>query len=403
MQRPSELYKVRSLMTQGGERIPLIVDAQSGLPMTKPNQYMLRDRRARCETATLEKELRHIALVYTWATARRIDLEVRLNSSDGLSPSEISDLVDAVRADMRKSDSDISSLVMPVVSNPTWASRLFAIRDYISWSLDEALFRSDLGTLHYQHALDRRNRIFRAITARIPDDKPGQGEGLSPELRERLWSIIHPDSVENPWHRALRHRNRLIIELMSKLGPRKSELLKVRTAGVTTGPSASIFISRERDSVADPRRQEPRAKTLERKLPLGDYLRSIMDEYILKERVHVPGSKRTPYLIVSRNGTPLTLSGIREVFQQIVVRHREFAQLLSPHALRHTACDLWWAQLMRNSDLDSSAKKEIFNYIMGWTEGSKQGAIYPRGEIARAAEDLLLRDQAEMFKPVLTS
>jgi site-specific recombinase XerD len=123
------------------------------------------------------------------------------------------------------------------------------------------------------------------------------------------------------------------------------------------------------------------------------------DDYLLKERARIQGAKRTPYLIVSREGTPLTLSGLREVVEQITRRHQEFAGVLSPHVLRHTASDLWWAELQK-TPLDVTASKEILNYLMGWSEDSTQGQKYPRGEIIRTAQDFALKAQAALFKPV---
>jgi hypothetical protein len=37
---------------------------------------------------------------------------------------------------------------------------------------------------------------------------------------------------------------------------------------------------------------------------------------------------------------------------------------------------------------------------MGWTADSDQGEKYPKGEIARKAQEFALEVQAELFKPV---
>ena len=138
------------------------------LALGRPNQYMLRDRRPRCETATLEKELRHIAVLYTWSRTSHLDINERLWSGDGLQPHEVRSLIDVARLDMRdqKNNEDdnnnVQALVKPTVSNPTWPSRLMVIRDYITWNLDEALARSEIDTLRHQHLTERRHKI--AIT-----------------------------------------------------------------------------------------------------------------------------------------------------------------------------------------------------------------------------------------------
>jgi hypothetical protein len=53
-------YKIRTAVCEDGERIPLIVDSVSALPLVSPNQYVLRARRASCDVGTMEKDLRNI-------------------------------------------------------------------------------------------------------------------------------------------------------------------------------------------------------------------------------------------------------------------------------------------------------------------------------------------------------
>ena len=399
LEKPSKLYKIRTAVCEDGERIPLIVDAVSGLPLVSPNQYVLRARRASREVATMEKDLRNIGVLFVWAEANGIDLESRLRADANLSNREIDNLIDAARLDLRSVEDlpkGVRRIAPPIVSDETWAARLLTIRDYLVWHLDEAMSAAEFGSMRYQHLRERRDALYRKITSRIPITGRAKKKGLEPQLLERLWSISHPDSEENPFQPAHRRRNQLIVEWLSKLGFRRGELLKIRTSGTTTARNATISVTRERDDVEDPRRHEPRTKTLSRTVPIDDSAARMADRYLETERSRIPGAKRTPFLFVARNGRPLTLSGLREVLRQIVHRHPEFKGKLSPHALRRTAADLLWGYL-QDATHDDDERTAIFNYLMGWTADSKQSQEYARGEIERRATKASLGHQRRLF------
>jgi hypothetical protein len=395
-----DLYKIRMAMFTNGERMPLLAEAKTGLPLSGPNQYMLRERRATCRCSSMEKELQHIGVLYTWAHNAGIDIDDRLKSGEALSPFEVVSMVDTAQLVMRKpKDAKIVPIVPPAVSASTLASRLYVIRDYIVAGLNDTIARNSIGTLRYQHISEARDRIKASIESRIPSDDTGTREGLSPELRERLWDIVRPESPENPWHEGQRYRNQAAVVILSKLGPRKGDFLKTRVSGLSTSHLPMMHFPEERDSAEDGRRREPVPKTRERHIPLGQHLASIIDDYLLKERALIAGAKRTPYLVLSRSGKPLSLSGLREIIKQLVTRHPEFAGLLSSHTLRHTAADLWWA-LLQDSEFDVQARKEMLNYIMGWSATSNQGSKYPEGEIIRSAQAFALEGQAKLFERV---
>jgi len=65
--QPCDLYKVRICAAPTGERIPLLVDAQSGLPVLRANQFILVARRDRCQVATLRSDLGVLTIVLGWA------------------------------------------------------------------------------------------------------------------------------------------------------------------------------------------------------------------------------------------------------------------------------------------------------------------------------------------------
>src|SRR6202042_205787 len=133
--------------------------------------------------STMEKELQHISVLYTWAHNACIELDDRLASGEALRPYEVVSLVDTAQLVMRKpKDPKIVPLVPPAVSNATLASRLYVMRDYIVARLDDTIAKNAKGTLRYNHISEARDKIKASIESRIPSDDTGSREGLTPEL-----------------------------------------------------------------------------------------------------------------------------------------------------------------------------------------------------------------------------
>ena len=339
--RLSELYKVRLVVSASGERVPLLVDTNSGLPLNRPNQFILVTRRDRCQVSTLSKELRILGIVLGWASKTALDLHAVLDSGKGLDHAQVTSLVETLRCDFGDAAEDVIRMARPVVAAATWAHRISVARDYVAWNLERTLRAAEPGSFRYQHISDVRRSLDQRMTDLVPKARSSfERRGLDARLRCRLLEILMPQSVENPFHRVVRSRNALIIELMLATGLRRGEVLKIRTSDVDVGARATLSIERRPDDPHDPRPHEPQVKTRGRKIPLDAVVASKVSKYILDERRLLANARRSPFLFLSRNGKPLTLRGLDNIFAQILLRHPEFSGHLTPHVLRHTANDL---------------------------------------------------------------
>lgn len=86
--RVADLYKIRNCIAATGEHIPFLIDALSGLPLARPNTYILVMRRDRCQSSTLRSDLDDLAILYAWAKSCDIDLDLEMDSGRGLSQAQ---------------------------------------------------------------------------------------------------------------------------------------------------------------------------------------------------------------------------------------------------------------------------------------------------------------------------
>jgi integrase len=395
----SNLYKVRICKAATGEEIPLLVDATLGLPVVRANQYALVARRDRCQASTLRAELGILAIVLAWARRRGLDLDEALERALGFSQAELVSLVDALRTDYRNRNQErgVIPLRRPLVSSEVWANRIATARDYFAWSLAAVLSRCEPGTLRYQHVRERREEIHRAMTGRIPKTRStSMRKGLEPHLKQRLFDVVRPGSAENPFQRALQERNALIVDVLQTIGLRRAELCKLRTADIRFGPRPELVVERLPDDREDPRRNQPQVKTNGRVLPLSAHLAARLQSYIVNDRRNLPNAKRTPFLFLARKGDPIAMDTVNNIFDQLAIQHPEFAGLLTPHVLRHTANDEL-SETLEKAGCSAAEIAEIRNYLNGWQPNSSQGLAYNRRYIEAKAAEVSLAHQRRIF------
>lgn len=399
--QPSDLYKIRIAVATTGEHIPLLIDAHTGLPIARPNQFVLVARRDRCQAATLKSDLAALSVVLAWAKTSGLDLNDVLDRGAGLEQARLVALIDALRIDYRKrSQSNVLALRRPLVSVGVWANRIAVAREYIAWNLANTLAKCEPGTLRYQHVRERREELIRAFDARMPRVRATSArKGLEPALKARLFEITRPDAVENPFQAAVRQRNALIVDVLQTLGLRRAELLKLRTAHFRPGPKPTLLVERRPDDPDDPRLHQPQVKTRDRLLPLDEPLAERIHRYITVERRRIPNAKRMPFLFLSRSGKPLSLTGVNKIFEQISRWHGEFKGQLSPHVLRHSANDDL-SETLEASGCDAEAAKAVRNYLNGWEPNSSQSSTYTRRFVEAKAQEISLAHQRRIFSKV---
>ena len=397
--QPADLYKTRICKAASGEEIPLLTSAETGLPVIRPNQFILVARRDRSQVSTLKGDLGVLAVLLSWAHHYDLDLDDTFDRGIGLDQTAVVSLVDALRVSYtkRKSPANVVNLKTPLVCPEMWASRIALARDYIAWNLVEVLSTREPGTLRYQHVRDAHETFVRAMNGRIPKTHARSSrKGLDEAQRYRLSAVTKPGSPENPFQRALQERNELMIDTLKSLSLRRAELCKIRTSSFKPGPKPTLLVERLPDDPDDPRLNQPQVKTLTRLLPLDHRLAARIQKYILGDRKKLPNANRTPFLFLARSGKPISLPAVNNIFDQIALWHPEFDGILTPHVMRHTA-NAELSETFERAGCSQSLAKEVRNYLNGWDSDSTQGAHYSATYIEKKAAEISLAHQRRIF------
>jgi integrase len=396
-------YRIRGCRLETGERLPLVIGPQ-GVPASLPNQWSLFVRRPSVQLNTLLEDLGTVAHIYNWALQRRIDLDERLASGQGLSPDEIRSLYQNLRYTRGFGRQSASLRIneirkATVVTGKVHATRVGTAREYLVWAMERVLFRFDPGDPRVPDVRERCERFQRLAQEYQRDcsDDTLPHIGLTNEQRVLLLSLVRPDSATNPFNRPVRFRNYVVFALMLAFGFRRSEILKVYLSDVNVkGRDPFIRIKRRPDDPNDPRGVTPSVKTLGREVRLIPHFARLLDTYIQHHRPNFLGSENSPFLFFSSWGRPLSLRMVNAMTEQLCRRSRAFQGILTPHVLRYTANDML-VEAAQRTGLDDARFKQAQNYLFGWSGDSEQGAEYSRRSIERIANDLLVDHQRSLF------
>ncbi|HLX55227.1 MAG TPA: hypothetical protein VKR58_14890, partial [Aquella sp.] len=298
-------YKVTTAMCTNGERLPLLTSTVTGLPIRLVNDWLLLSRRIRNQASTLEREARTIGYLHWWADLNKINLEERFESGYVLTSNEINpSLYDWLRRDFSH-----GKVIKMAVASSTFRSRLETVRDYILWNMDQTLSIIAHNNSNFEYVATKRDLLIRQFNKDMPSVRINTRIGLEIQLREKLLQIIHPEYIGNPWDQSVRHRNYLICLIYLMLGLRRSEALKLYLSDLNlNGTRTTITVQRKPDDINDPRKNEPRVKTLGRIIPITPELARMINIYIMEYRIHIPNAKKSPFLFLSsKTGNPLSL------------------------------------------------------------------------------------------------
>ena len=180
-----------------------------------------------------------MAHVYDWAARRRLDLDDRFKSGNGLQPAEIRALYQNLRfsrpygrESAARALTDVRN--MQVVSGKVHEIRVGTARGYLLWALQRTLFRLELSDPRASGIKDRCEQLLRLAREyqRKSSDRRAPRTGLTAEQRLRLLRVIDPNYIGNPFARAVRFRNYVLTLLMLTFGFRRGETLKLYVSGV---------------------------------------------------------------------------------------------------------------------------------------------------------------------------
>ena len=418
-------YVVKTIVMISGERLPMLIDLAAGEPLYEPSLYVLSEIRATNRaSSTIDHVLRSIMVLQLYLDSARIDIERRFQEGRVFSLAELDELVRHCRRSVAeqlrvrgtfRSRSPVSigsgevvrlsqrQLEPTEVAGHTAANRVRAIRDYLDWLVRYRLARYS-SSAEGARLWDDWKRCKDALDARIPRHKGrntiGRREGLPLEVVNRLLSVTAPESSENPWKGdSARIRNSLVIRWFFELGLRRGELLNVKIADIDF-QTEELLVARRADDPKDPRKDQPKVKTRDRKLPVSSHLCSMTHDYITKTRRLIPGAMRHPFLFVAMGtGAPLSLSSVNCLFAELREAFPDEFFAVTPHVLRHTWNDRF-SETMDKAKVTEPEEEQMRSFLMGWSPTSKTALIYTRRHVRLKAQQVSLKMQAEQVKGV---
>ena len=422
------MLRVKLLTFNDGERYPILLQ-EDGQPLYLPTLYISTMVRSGNHAAkTLERHLRAIMHLYTWAKSEGINIESRLESFEHLSLYEIDSLVRACRSNhykispssnkqiaKQKSSGQIVSVERARARIPkqkaevqatTAANRMRSIRNYVEWLMHKSYNHTSInnrGVENLNAAIEFWNK---AISARLPKSRnrttEGSREGLALDDINLMLQVLNPNDDFNPWSdKSLATRNQLIFVLLYTLGIRRGELLGLKIEDINF-QTLEIMIRRRPDDPDDPRTDQPNAKTRDRTIGLERAVADMVYEYIVKHRSRIERAKRTPFLFVTHkpgrhHGNPLSIAGYSKMIETLREKVPSLPDDLSGHTLRHS----WNDQFSRHIDqrrkqgyeITDDREQQIRGYLMGWKEGSGTATIYTKRHIREKSNEASLKFQ----------
>jgi integrase len=374
-------FKTTTVRFESGERFVMVLDGD-GMPYDWPTVYAAVSLRARgLMLSTMQKEMDAICLLYNCCAKRRILLDHRIESLDMFSLDEIEAIRVAFRADLRtarlRASGDKRPDLPEVVGNGHWRNRLQACADYLVWRLEDVILKIDIRDPRRIEARFMSEKLHDWIVGKIPVHENDLLEGLSKAERAILVRAVTVGDPSNPFVPRNQIRNQALWLLYVDGGVRRSEALGIKTRYVRLGgDQPGLTIHRNADDREDPRRNQPVTKTKARRVRFTGRLHDALDDYIVGDRRSYEGAKTSPFLFLSQQGKPLSISAVNAMcieLRKVPGIPEDFAT----HVNRRTWNDKF-GETAKRLGLSPEAEKAARNQAMGWSRGSNQGSRYAR-------------------------
>lgn len=428
-------YCVRQIVFESGERLPVLVDARTGLPVFSVLSYILSNLRAAGQAVnSIEQFCRVMALLHFWLEHANINFLERCMTGELLHDAEVDMLESLFRLEAKDFIAEVPKrcaptrmaaparmpkvvnlekfrrapsrkTALPEVSPGTVAIRLQHTQAYLSQLVVEYSGRATTSPEKrdaVRVAAELMVNKFKALcpSQDVSSDTPAP-EGLPKAQLALLLEVINPapENARNPWKAPfVRKRNHLMILTMLATGMRGGELLKMKTSDLSRHDTV-ISVKRTPDDVDDPRRQQPQAKTLERDLLIDPDLYAGINDFILNERRAIPARQRKhPFTWVAIDGSPLSMPSLYKIFVSLRTAEPALGDALTAHLLRYTASDELFNKLGKGRS--AKAQDELaaqMRYILGWSPNSKMPEKYAKRAIREKSNQALLAMQSALL------
>lgn len=391
-------FRVRRItFPSSGERYVLLEGPPHGLALDGTSLYTsMCLREAGKSPNTMAQHLAAIAVFLDWAAGQGIDPDQRILSLALFSRDEITGLRRMLR-DNR--DRRTAGTLYGTVGASHFAFRCHAVRDYVAWHAERAIDRiRNADVLRQQQARIALDDFRKRMSEHLPVRRQSDREGVSREVQELFLAAIRPEDPANPFKPAYRSRNHALLLLYHELGLRRGEGLKLKGEDLDLhGPRPVVRIVLRQDDPEDPRRNEPRLKTEQRDLPIGPALVEALRAWVTRDRPKIPGSRRSPYVFLSRSGAPLAENTVNLLYATLRTRVPGLPADFTTHVARHTANDRF-GEVAKALGWSEDEERQARNYQFGWTKTSRQGDGYSKRRIREKAREASLRMQQASVK-----
>lgn len=268
---------------------------------------------------------------------------------------------------------------------------LQSVQLFLTWAADRYPSASTKKPLE-QRILALKDRIRSNFDALyLGGTSVAEVKGLDEQDLHKVLLMLHPNAKQNPFRRNSRIRNWLIFRLFSEAGPRRGELLKLKTTDICErNDKFYITLRRVPDDPSETRAIPPAQKTLPRTIGISEGLFLDIEQYIQGERRPVRSGKRSrlahQFLFTSERGSPLSLSALNNMFS--VMRAAAFEHTgtsLHPHLLRNTFCNNYLDWRVDRTNVELERAIEELRHLCGWQPNSKMPQRYAAKWIASQA------------------
>lgn len=419
MGKISHPYTIKTTTFENGERMPMLVHAESGIPVFDACVYATSEVRPKSGSpATIDQALRGVQFLLSFADAREIDLWERFASGQFLALHELDDLVRAAYKPMGgagKQWCPANAIPLPALKEATFdqvlkrapsskntsqvsigtaSIRLYYARAYLQW-LGHSLAGRVCTTLEQKtNYLESMRECLKWLRARTPMARGESArQGLSNDQKAHLVEVIDPAHGANPWTRDfIRDRNRLLVLWGLGTGLRRGELLGLRIRLIDFRKNMAAIMRRP-DDKHDPRKYQPNTKTRERAIGISEELAYLTHQHIVKFRSKIKGAQKHDFLFVAEDtGRPLSLAGLSKVFRSLREKHPGVSETISSHVLRHT----WnedFSDVADKAGLSEGDERRARVHAMGWSETSTSADHYLKRRTRRQAAAASIRIQ----------
>lgn len=348
--------------------------------------------------STMQAKMDAVCQFQNWCGDRGIDFLQRLQSGEYFDQSELA----ALRQELRRNLTYRPTKKRPPangrrkrterahVENGHWRNRCAAVRDYVTWFAEGILQRLPVGDIRAPDMKDRLAAFRHNIVAGIRVRSNPMREGLDEEQEAIFLKAITPGDPSNPFEPRNQVRNQALWLTYFDGGLRLGEGLGLYTTDChLNGPKKKLIVRRRPDNPMDPRRRKALAKTLAHPVSIGARLTRVLDDFIVNHRPIYPGARRSPYVFPSKNGGPLTVDGVAEMYRRL----REKVPGLPENFSTNDARRAWnnrFADAAEQAGMSTEKSAVIANHAQGRVPTSKQAEAYRTRHNRKKADEIML-------------